>query len=1073
LTVSEISTPTVDDEPRQNPLEAEVEGISTEHIIILEDEKLPRGDGQKRKKRRSGSIGPRQATLDTFSAKPGTQSDVAESKPTDSLNGHGAVNATADALEGDLNYGRRKRQRTVSPQVDASDNGLVGHHHPIAEARDDSGLGITSSWDAQLRLKTEKGAEAQLNAGKIQLENEGLISAVPTKPKSAAEQDPAVLPLEEVQALEQARHSSTPRSIFEGTKWTPELSKPPSDEDSKPSSKSSCNSQHSGYTYTDSPSKAPPLPPAPKPSKMLQLKGGKLASPKAKKPQAEPEPEPQAKPKPKRGRKPATKHAIIIIKYPVTTTDRPVFGTKIDGILNGLEIFRLSVTKPLPTPKKEPPQNPSAPTHPFFMGKAALKSAVPSSMPEAVPEPTLVLKSPSRKIAGTPGKIRAQAQAHRATMNPPPTFAHVFGSSQSRMTKYAGTREAPWPWRGAVHVRGEVIDLATRDQQSFPETQRKLKRATVMVDDAENLIRRCSQDLKSSQITHTLRKPERVVTTGPGIQRRVAQELHTRFEQVTSENESDGPSARKRPSRALPHPALISVYSSIETNLTPFDKFECETQAWTQKYAPKSALEVLQTGKEAVILRDWLKSTTITAVDTGTNRSTTGSIKPSKPEKKKKRKRAADLDDFIISSDDELAGTAELEELEHDDPMQERSPQKRSLVRGGPETAHLPKAGNAVLLSGPNGCGKTAAVYAVAKELGFEVFELNSGSRRSGKDVLDKIGDMTENHLVQQVTKALSDVKPIADGNSMNVVDSDAPDPKQGSMTSFFKPTAVQKKAISKPTGKPQNDEKPPKIDTRPRPRQQRQSLILLEEVDVLFEEDKLFWMTVLTLAGHSKRPIVMTCNDESRLPLNALSLHALLRFTPPPFDIAVDYLLLIAAREGHLLQRSAIQSLYQSRSYDLRGSIMELDHWCQIGVGDTTGGFAWMLDRYPPGVDVNDDGLTLRVTSKDTYLSGMGVLSHDLVSSLGHTVFVSDEELLLEARERWNLNAEDLLLPNSNLDEARIVLDSDRATSSPVSLSDFERQCEINSAYDVSCGLGLRSGYDVRIDTARFYNFD
>jgi DNA polymerase III delta prime subunit len=800
---------------------------------------------------------------------------------------------------------------------------------------------------------------------------------------------------------------------------------------------------------------------------MLQLKGGKLASPIARKPQ--PEAEQQTKAKPKRGRKPATKSAIIILKYPITTADRSAFGTRIDGILNGLETYQLSLTRPLPTLKKKTLQHPSGPTHPFFTGKALLKASVPPNVSQLAPESTLASKPASpRKIAGTPGKIRAQAQAHRATMNPPPSFGHVFGSSQPRMTNYPGAREAPWPWKGAVHVRGDMVDLAIREPEAFPETQRKLKRAAVMMDDAENLIRRCVQDLNSGQTFHTLRKPERIVTTGPHIQRRVAEELHTRFKQVTSDSESDGPSARRRSSRATPHPALVSVYSSIETNLTPFDMSECETQAWTQKYAPKSASEVLQAGKEAVILRDWLKSTTITAVDTGTNRSTTGSIKPSKPEKKKKRKRAADLDDFIISSDDELTGTAELEELENNDPMQERSPQKRSLVRGGAGMAHLPKAGNAVLLSGPNGCGKTAAVYAVAKELGFEVFELNSGSRRSGKDVLDRIGDMTENHLVQQVTKALSEDKVIADGNATNSIDSDALDPRQGSMTSFFKPSAVQKKAIPKLTGKSEKIEKAPKDDTRPRPRQQRQSLILLEEVDVLFEEDKHFWMTILTLAGHSKRPIVMTCNDESRLPLNALSLHALLRFTPPPFDLAVDYLLLIAAREGHLLQRAAIQSLYQSRRCDLRGSIMELDQWCQIGVGDTTGGFAWMLDRYPPGVDVDDEGLTLRVASKGTYLSGLGVVSHDLVCSTNCTAFDKDEELLLEACDRWNLNAEDLLLPNSSTDKARSFLDFGTAMSSPNMLSDFERQCEINSAYDISCGLGLRSGYDVSREPSR-----
>uniref|UniRef100_A0A8D0BEM7 ATPase AAA-type core domain-containing protein n=1 Tax=Salvator merianae TaxID=96440 RepID=A0A8D0BEM7_SALMN len=57
---------------------------------------------------------------------------------------------------------------------------------------------------------------------------------------------------------------------------------------------------------------------------------------------------------------------------------------------------------------------------------------------------------------------------------------------------------------------------------------------------------------------------------------------------------------------------------------------------------------------------------------------------------------------------------------------------------------------NTVLLTGPPGIGKTAAVYACAQELGFKIFEVNASCQRSGRQILSQLKEATQSHQVDQ-----------------------------------------------------------------------------------------------------------------------------------------------------------------------------------------------------------------------------------------------------------------------------------------------------------------------------------
>ncbi|KAJ5813056.1 hypothetical protein N7447_010079 [Penicillium robsamsonii] len=703
----------------------------------------------------------------------------------------------------------------------------------------------------------------------------------------------------------------------------------------------------------------------------LNSKGGFLSSPASSPPR-----ETKKKTTGKRGRPRKVESKVVKFKYSVATEKN--LGKLIDDILDGRVVQNPPATIPSVQPRKTKSQ-PRKPTHPFFSKKSAQKPGPASLNGSQSDNPDTSASVPSSQTtAGAPDKKRIVSASGSS-----------FTSFPRRVSKFPELLDPLWPPQGLVHIRDAhpPPDVNGRVWH-ITQDRKKSKVAAISIRDEENALlagtaearRIAALPKQEYDALAILRHPVRHVAS--------RQVLHTAMERQMSWSS---------PNRRFPwnssSPPLARLRSALLTSVSAFDCATYEPQLWTHKYAPQSAEDVLQLGREPQMLRDWLRHLKITAVDTGKSSKEHAKMKSKKA---KKRQKADKLDGFVVSSEEEASEMDNLSGSDDELAGGVTTTPQRTVVRSGDIASGLhgiekktPMA-NAILLSGPTGSGKTASVYAIAKELDFEVFEINAGSRRSARDMLERVGDMTQNHLVHLLNE------------SENSTNNDKDFAKQNKLKSFFKgPSSKPSKPVS------QFGEPSPKPETAPkRPREQKQSLILLEEADILFEEDRQFWTGVLTLISQSKRPIVITCNNESLIPTQDMSLHAILRYRKPAHDFSVDYLLLVAANEGHMLKREAVTRLYQGSGMDLRKSLMDLNFWCQMGVGSEKAGLDWLLPSWPPGTNVDHDGDRLRVLSLNTYERYMGWFNRDIILTQGS--LDEETEIIRNSFQSWGLGLQD-----------------------------------------------------------------
>ncbi|CAG9460249.1 unnamed protein product [Pedinophyceae sp. YPF-701] len=168
---------------------------------------------------------------------------------------------------------------------------------------------------------------------------------------------------------------------------------------------------------------------------------------------------------------------------------------------------------------------------------------------------------------------------------------------------------------------------------------------------------------------------------------------------------------------------------------------------WTDAYAPSCAADVCGNAGPAEQLRRWLAAWSDRMEREKLAGGAAGAAAPGG--KRKRRRRLEDTD-----SDDDDFGAGLL-------------PRARSPSAGGDDSdGELPCAAlgsSALLLHGPAGSGKTAAVQAVARELGYRLIEVSPANARDGASVNKRVGEATQSRQSAKTAVVFEEIDVLAE----------------------------------------------------------------------------------------------------------------------------------------------------------------------------------------------------------------------------------------------------------------------------------------------------------------------
>ncbi|XP_052663447.1 ATPase family AAA domain-containing protein 5 [Harpia harpyja] len=426
---------------------------------------------------------------------------------------------------------------------------------------------------------------------------------------------------------------------------------------------------------------------------------------------------------------------------------------------------------------------------------------------------------------------------------------------------------------------------------------------------------------------HKSKRRKRIEGTETEIKSRVSRNL---ISHVSGEKQAETGQATHLGKNKTQKPDVMTEDTEYLSEPNALSGVEKEDMLWTEKYQPQDSSELVGNKKEIERLHSWLKEW----------------------------KKRADWEEKRNQK-------GEKEDKEHQDSLDSLDfKENKSDIEE--ETSLC----NTVLITGPPGVGKTAAVYACAQELGFKIFEVNASCQRNGRQILSQLKEATQSHQVDK--KGINAHKPCFFNSC-----SSAKSPKQmyspkkvvsprkpplspkgaglkrslppKTLANYFKISSKRKGNDGAVTSQEKNkgntqDSCEEKKDAQMKPirkeveggehnRKSATSLILFEEVDIIFDEDAGFLSAVKTFMATAKRPVILTTNDPT-FSLMFDGYFEEINFRTPSLINAASYLQVLCLAENLRTDVKDLAALLTTNNCDIRQSVLYLQFWVRSGGG-------------------------------------------------------------------------------------------------------------------------------------------